>query len=627
MLAAALAAFLLSISLTLAADTKIYDAWHYSGDTFTLDGQVFLVTHMKLDDDRIILRADDQSFVIMNGTCEMTSEKRYCLNRIFRDIDNAEAGDPIKFEAGRFVYAGLQIQIYKRGDVLTMKRTLTPGTPIKDEEVSVTVTIENPTDFSTDSFRYEDTYPEGVRITSGGGYLDKTLHGVVFDENIPPRTTKTLVYGFTVDSYIAFKNYASMYYTLEGKQRGANTSTLSVDLAATRPYLLSASISPGTVETGGEATLSLTVQNKKWDLLEVESLEVDVPPQYVSFNYDPGTFTRKGSTYSWSGAIDGGVSKSLSAKLRPSKSGTYSFPVRLKVKDSSVKSYTENRNLSFTASYKAPELILSVREKVVSEGGPFRVAFSVKNSNKYTGFKNVNAILNSNITIEESGMISEILPGQTKTLLVKEDLVAPSVDAQTDYLFRASGHYYTTFGEEGDFEKSDKITVKPVNKSISLTQTLDKTTGLRVGDNVTVTVKVAHATDEIITVDVGDAYSPGLLLKGGKASDSISFDKSGTKQAYIYSLVIPENFTTPELYVKTEATIRGKPGLVWKMTVLPVNLTKLVADSPDSASTGSGDSSEPAAPLKPTVTPKEEGVLTKIVNGVTGFFKRLFGVD
>ncbi|MBN2142660.1 hypothetical protein JW711_05000 [Candidatus Woesearchaeota archaeon] len=626
-------AFFLLAALFLpvaSADTTLNDAWYFSGDTYIVDGELLSPIHINFYDEKIILGVDEASYVINLGECKSTERRRYCFEEMYTDINGSDKDSHIKFVGGKFVYAGLRIIVLKRGDVVAVTRSVS-GTVEKDKEIEVSVKIENPTDFSTDSFRYEDVFPEGVRITSGGSYLEKSLHGVVFEQNIPPQTTKNLLYRFIIDDYIKFSNHATSDYSLNGKKFQTNTSVFSADLSSAIPYILTASLSPNSLELGSadSSKLSISLKNKNSDeSLTVEELRVEVPKRDVTFLYEPGTFEKDANIYSWSGTLAPEETQLLDANARAVKAGSYDLVLTLRIKETDVKYYEQTKNLTFKSGYKEPDLKLSIKDAVVTEGGLYRIAFSVTNNNAYTGYKGVYASVKSNITTEATGTAGEILPGQSKTLIVEENLVAPSVDVETDFMIYASGHYYTNFDEHGEFSTSGKLTVKPSNKTISVSQSFDKPAELRIGDNLTVTVRVSHMTDEIVVVDVADSYSNGLKIKGGLAKTELQYDDQGEKQAYIYTLSIPDDYNSTELFVKTEARVRGRAGVVTKMQVFPVNLTKLSAEgeeegsSSDAGSQQADQSSSDAGEEE-----KEPGLFTKIVNGVTDFFRRLFGMD
>ena len=609
-------------------DSKTYDKWHYDGDTFTLDGQVFLVSHLKFSDNKIILGIDGRSNVINNGSCYDAIDKRYCLQDIYTDVTNYKSGDPIKFVAGK-AYAGLRIVIYKRGKDISVTRSFTPAAATRDGEVTVQLTFKNPTDFWTDSFAYEDEYVEGVYISGLSGELEKSGKKILYSKNLPPNSEKTLTYRFIVTDYVSFKNHGSATYTVSGGKKSLNTTTFSVDLSEAKPYTLTKSISNTAPETGQDFTITLSLFNKKGSTLRVDSLEITPPSQNVSLSFSQAPFTKEGGVYTWNGDILNGTTKKFDIKGRASSPGTYLLGIQVKTSDSATTSYIERTNFTIKASYKEPELILSIKEPSVAEGGNFRVAFSIKNPNQRTAFSNIYASIKSNLSTEISKLYPEILPGETKTIIINDDFLAPSVETPTNFQINASGRYRTTFDSGKQFSKTGTVLVNPVNKSIIVTQKITRPKEVHVGDNITVTVNVNHKNQELVEVSVKDTFSDGLVLGGGKSEEILHYDKAGDRQAYIYNLKVPESYEGPDLFIQSQAYIKGKPGAVTQITIIEVNQTRRIVpgSAEDNATKQESQANETSQASKPAPKPaeKEEGFFTKVVNGTIDFFRRVFG--
>jgi hypothetical protein len=618
-----------AIAISLS-DKLIEEKYHFSGDSFIVDGDLLAVTHMHLEDQKIYFTVNNKSMILNNGDCYETDRKKFCLTDIFNDIAGAKTGDPIKFD-GQDIYAGLRISVYRKALDVTVTRTFTPAKPLRDEPVAVELLIKNPTDQTAEFFKYEDIYPEGVIITSGAASLEKTLHGVKYEDNIQPQSEKIIHYTITITDYITFSNVASFNYTVNGIKKGFNTTKATFDLFSAKPYTYTTAFSPSSPETGEATNLKITVTNKKGSKLTFETIGVTIPTEQMSVHFDTNTFEKSGSQYYWTGTLDNGTIKELNIGLTPLKSGKINLTVNIRVKETDFKSYSESKIIAMSPTYKAPELILSIKEPTVSEGGLFRVAFSIKNNNKYTGFRRVNAFLNSNITVEKGGYAIEIPPGAAPLLIELPEITAPTVNKSTDFIFTASGSYDTTFENGREYNKTGKLTVTPINKSIFISQTIQAPKQVHVGDNLTVTVRIKHTNQEIVTADVGDTYSPELIPSGGTSLATIYFDNPTEKPAYIYNVVVPYNYSSTELFIKTAVSVREKPGIISKITILPVNLTRPIILLPGQNATTPVIQKNTSANVSiPSPATNEEhgekvGTFTKIVNGVMDFVRRLFG--
>jgi hypothetical protein len=631
----------LALSATVTQEDKlIYDKWHYSGDSFLVEGETLSVTHLNWGDTKIYLSINSKAVLLNINDCYETDFKKYCFKEIFNNIADAETKDPIKFD-GRYVYAGLRIQIYNRPLELTVTRSFKPTNPTRDSEVEVEIKISNPTEHTAENFKYTDIYPEGVIIMSGSNDFEKSLHGVSYSGHIEPQTSKTLYYSIKILDYIAFTNIGTAEYQIAGVKKNYNTTKYTIDLSSQKPYTYTTTFSPATPETGQQTELTISVTNKRGSSMLFEDVSLALPTEDMSVNYDPLTFKKNGNVYYWTDTLKNGTKKDLTIKLTPLKSGKMNIPINIRVKETDRKSYQEKKNITMTANYKEPELILSVKEPSVSEGGKFRVAFSIKNPNTKTAFKNVNAIVRSNITQEQGGFVDQILPGNVPALVQIEDIIAPTVETATDYYFTATGRYDTNYETGKTYLKTAKVTINPINKSITITQTLTAPKQVRVGDNITVLVKVKHTNQEIVTADASDAYSQELVFNGGSSVATLYFDNPTDKQAYVYNLIVPYNYTKNDLFIRTDVSVREKPGVLSKITILPVNLTRPATLTPlpnntlnnsqqQAANTEVGkNASENKEDAEKTSSSEkeEEGTMIKIVNGVTNFFRRLFGME
>jgi hypothetical protein len=606
------------IPLTSAADTSIYDKWHYSGDSFTADGEVLAVTHFRITDEKIYLTINKQGYTVKLNECIVTDTKKYCFAEMFNNVNIAEAGDHIKFE-GNEAYAGLRIKIYKRDSKISVTRTFSKSSPDKGDEVKVDVKITNPTEFRTKSFLYEDQYPEGVILVSGSGEFEKGYRGVSFDSNIEANSEKTLTYTIRFTDYAVVNNQASYTYEVEGSAYSANTTAYKVDLSSKKPYVLTLALSSGSIEVGADSILTITLQNKHEGELEVDYVELSSLGSNISITADTlssNSLKKTTSENSWYGALEDDESVELTIKIKGNAPGKYQIPVSVRAQGSES-AYVEKKNVTLTVSYKEPELIMSLKDNVIAAGGKTRLAFSVKNPNKVMALREVEATISSPFFAPVHGSIIEIRPGETETLIVVEEITGPDVDNETTYTINASGKYSTKFSEKA-FSKAVSLKITPVNKSVIITHALAKPTEIRPGSNVTVTVNIQYLNEEKVEVEAKDSYSSSLTFNGGLTEETLAFDKSGTKQAYIYNVVVPQNYRSKELNITTKVLIKGRAETITKTTTLPVNVT--LASIETTTPTDNEASEEAAGASK-----SDQGPVSKAVSGVMGFFRRLLG--
>ncbi|MBW2991283.1 hypothetical protein KY348_06295 [Candidatus Woesearchaeota archaeon] len=607
---------LLILSFPLAQAKSLHGAWHYSGDTFTVEDDVFLVTHYNFEDMTVVLYVNDDSYVINEGDCKLTPTRQYCIDEIFRDLAGADEDDPIKFEEG-VVYAGIYIKIDTRGPEISVSRDFSATKPELNEEVSVDVTVKNEGTENAGSFIYEESFPEEVIVTSSSFGTQRTYRSVIYEtKSIAIDDEKTFSYRFKVTDYIKFTSSPEASYMYEGTQNSVKISDKKVEV--TKPYDFKVTLSPKSVETTDQTALSIKIENEVSDNIEVEELKITIPP-FVSLQTRLGELEKKNENYYWSGSIEPEKYKMLNLLLKPLKSGVYEIPATLNVTDSDGKEFSDSEKVTLTSKIIDLEPILSVRDSSVSEGADFRVAFSVKNPNKRVGFKNINASVVSEIFPDMKVELEELLPDKTQTLIVDDALTAPFLDEKKNYNIEALGSYDTTTNERFEFSEKETLTVTPVSQAISIIQSTDKKEA-DAGGNITVTVKIKNNNEEAIQVNVYDKYPGDVNLIGGKTSGTVFFEDAGTEQAYTYKLQIPLTYDKEELEIISSATIEEKDFSDDKTLTI-----KVKPPEPEEE-----EEPEEEPEIKPELEQEKEkkpGFLEKVVNAVAGFFKRLLGID
>jgi len=601
--------FLLSFS---ASAKQLHADWYFSGDTFKVEDDVFLVTHYDFYATSVILDVNDKTYVIYEGDCKDDGTRQYCIGDIYTELYNATEDDPIKFEQGT-AYAGIYILVNERGPDLDVDRAFSTTSPELNEEVTVTVTITNDGSTGTDSFLYKDEYPSGVVILSSSSGTTKTSRGVSYDKNIPYGGERTIIYRFKVTDYMDFTNKATYNYTYAGVRNGFETSSKTVKVE--KPYELTTTLSKNTVEATEQVALSVKIENTVSEDITVNELLITIP-SFLSLQTKPGELEKKNNRYTWTGVLADGEFKLLNLLLKPIKSGEYEIPVKVEITDSEEKEFSETKTSKFTAEISKLEPILTLSDESISEGSQFRIAFSVKNPNSNVIFNNINAKIKSEIFPDFDIELEELAPGKTRTLFVNDTLRAPFVDETKKYVIEASGSYDTNTYESFNFSQKKTLTVTLVSEAITIIPTIKSE--INAGDNLTVTVEIKNNNAEAVQVEVRDSNSENLVLFGGKSSNTIYFDAAGTKQAYTYNIRVPANYEKEELIITTFADILEKGYYANKSTtitiVLPEPLPKPELEP----------ESEPESQPEPELK-KEKGFLQKLIEGVSDFFQRLFG--
>ena len=596
---------------------SLHTGWYYSGDTFTVGDDVFLVTHYNFNDFSVVLGVNEEDFVISEGGCEVTPTKQYCIEEIFRDLEESDEKDYIKFEGGE-AYAGIKIVIYQRGPDLSVSREFSTTSPELNEDVLVTVTVENKGDEATNSFFYREEFPEGVLITSSSSTTQRTSRSLYYETFLSPDSQKSFRYRFRITEYIEFKSEPVANYTYQGDEESVKVSSKTIKV--NKPYTLTVKISPTKMEPNEQTAMTVTIENDVSDEIMVDELKITIP-SFVSVQSKPNELDKKNEKYFWSGTVDADSHKIISLLLKPVKSGEFEIPVSIYVTDADEKEFTEEKSVKFTSKITSLDPILSVIDDSVSEGAEYRIAFSVKNPNAKTSFLDIKASIVSDLFPKMEVELDELLPDTTKTLIINDTLTAPYLDKNRKYDIEAKGTYDSSTHEHFNFSEKKTLAVTPVEDVITITQKTDKE--VNAGENITVTVEIRNNNDEAIIVNVSDEHPSGVSVVGGKTRAALFFDDSGKKLAYTYSLHVPLDYDQEDVLVVTTASIEAKNYVDTENESIAVVFPEPKEEEEEP------EEQEPEAEQekKETERKKTTGFFKKVLDSITGFFKRLLGAD
>lgn len=610
--------FLLSFLILAASPAlakELYSEWHYSGDSFLAAGEAITVTHYSFYDTTVILGVNERTYIIEKGECKSSATRDYCITDIFQDRENATEDDHVKFTSNE-ILAGIEVTIRDRGPSITITRDFSNTSILVGQEIRVSVVIKNNGSEGTDSLVYRETLPEGVIFTSSSSSASYTPHELTFEANIPASSQKSFSYSFKLQDYSDFSTFAIINYTYEGLQFGLKSSTTKITVK--KPYELSITLSPSKLTLFEKADYAVKVTNKYTKEIDVNHLYIKVPSA-ISVLSTSGDLEKEGEVYYWSGSLPTGRYESFSFELKPVKSGKYNIELNLSVTAGDEGKFNENKSNLLTSEIKSLIPTLTLSQSSLSEGAIFRLSFGVENPNEGIILKNIKAWINSSFFQKDIASVDSLAPGKGITLYSDSNMIAPLVDSSKKFDITAYGTYETTLGEKFNFSKKQTLQVTPLSKAITISLKADKTK-MNASQNLTVNVSIKNNNQEPVQVEVSDSYSEGATLMGGKISNTLSFTKAETKQAYAYILNIPEHYDKEELIITTTASIPSKNYTDTKTINISVNLTKPVVEDEISAN----DTVAPETPPKEEAKPEEKpGFFKRVIDAIRNFFKKM----
>ncbi len=226
-------------------------AWHYAGDTFTQDGVLYSVEGS--DHEIVLLGVAGRNYLLRLGECVRNGLFEYCY------VDTAYPSEDahIKFEAGD-IYYGYDISIEEVEPDLSVDRDLSEDKPLLNQDVTVTVTIENTGEYRITNIQYEEILPPGLigLGSASGGKVSYTKTAISPDE------AERFTYRVRPTAYGTYKITPTLRYLSEGATFNATIKAVTITVAS--PVAVKHGITP-TLDLEKIGTYSLNITNDGTD--------------------------------------------------------------------------------------------------------------------------------------------------------------------------------------------------------------------------------------------------------------------------------------------------------------------------------------------------------------------------
>jgi septum formation topological specificity factor MinE len=594
---------------TFASAKDLHKEWHYSGDSFEVDGEAIVITHYDFNYPKVSLSVGEKTSLVEEGDCYQTPKKEYCVEEIYTDINES---DHIKFVDGD-VLAGIYFKVSTRGPDVDIKRSFSTKKPSLEERVDVTITIENDGDEYTNSFFYEEQFPDDVKIKSYSEDFKFSNNKLIYVKNIPANDEVELKYSFVVNKYIQFDTEPTAMYVYESEENSIDVSSVSIEVP--KPYDFSIS-SSSSVDLGDSFDVTVKVGNEASDTISVEELKITIPQEFSIGNIDPD-LKKNNQILTWSGELLENKGESFKISLKALRAGEFTISSEVKLLDSLEKPFSEKLEKTIESKLSEAKLLIGLKDKTISEGSYYRMSFSVENPNEKTSLNDINIEIFSDLFDTIYLDKKTILQEEIITLYVDDMILAPFVEKKMSFDITAKATYMAA-EKLYSVEETEKITITPVDDIISISKKANTKT-INSVNATTITVSIKNNNDQRLSVFVKDILPKGIDISGGKKENNLIIDGKETVDVYSYSILLPENYANETFESVTTAYIESKEYTANKTLSLKVDKIE-ESSSEDKEENKQEETSKPEK--KAT---KEKGFFQKFFESIGEFFSNIFG--
>jgi uncharacterized repeat protein (TIGR01451 family) len=620
------------------ADGDFYKGWVYPGDTFTAKGELFAIGSGSSEYEVILERGLDK-YLISYGSCKLSNDglEKYCYTESdYVDCQNYDYDCPdnddepyeywccpydvsnIKFDAGRALF-GSYIVLSNVVPAVSISHSSEKSLLRLGEQSKVTITLKNTGEDTISGLLYQEVIPEGFKLVLSPDFVEKRgrLEATL---SIPQGAEKKLTYTVKPLNYTSGSFTGNATYTYKGETKTVTANAFTINVPS--PFIITHLLEPTSSAIDEKVTYTYTVKNNDGEY------EMDAEVIFTGFNNilymndPPSQVVADGDAFTWTGSLDTGEQQEISFDVESGLSGTFPLCAETSMELNGERfSYTVQDTFSVTIQQMTPELRLSSNR--IIGGGQHVLRVLLDNDPGNTDFFKVKGSMRAtpeNFFSREVPMAKDSIPTGEVSLLKEETFIAPAVETETKYTIHLDGSYQTTNGELFTFSKELPITVIPVSATYAITHALSKTTAVP-GDEIEVTVKVKNNQEAYRTLSITESIPAGAVITGGSRQKEMSLERDETREAYTYTIAIPESYQSETFILTTQVFDQQDAATYTKGVEITVELPEQ-EELVEGVVTEESTQPTPA----PVVEEKEEkNFFVKMIDAIGDFFSGLFG--
>ncbi len=352
-----------------------------------------------------------------------------------------------------------KITIEKEEATVSVSKSAGNSTGTLGSTITITVTISNEGEDSA-TIIYAEDLPKEVslagtpEITKGSSTSTQksTAADVYWSGVLYKGESATIVYDITIEDYP--DNDTTIYlddvmFTYEDDSGEYTDEVDSVSISLSTPVSVSFALvtDEDDLKIGREAEYTVTITNNLAKTATIDSFLLTIPSTLEPSWIDPYLEDSE-EGYTWTGQLNSFEDVSFTILLIPQGTGTHTLSAEAEYSSTSGAGST-SYTTSFTieAGAVVPEIKLS--SETFDGGEEIIIYYYVNNSDEDVSYSNANIKIHA----EPDDLFDSIsylvsLPKKTKTLIKKQNFIAPYTDEEMEYTISMTGAYgISTFKE------------------------------------------------------------------------------------------------------------------------------------------------------------------------------------
>jgi hypothetical protein len=232
-------------------------------------------------DDKVLFKSDEFSVAVDKGTCRTESPFQLCYNKTRLLVDGKVVPDNIN---SNDVDTELEIHIYGIVGELEITREFESTLILQNEEIDVTVVIENIGDADAKNVEYEEKYPDSFQIINVKNCFIEDEDTIVWNGLLRKEKTHKCTYSLIGLEEKIFTSKATVKY-----HNGIDDETFSDSqkLTIPEPYLeVEYDTNKTKLKPGDTISALITVINNYESNIDIENLHVIIPPEFTLIKRD-----------------------------------------------------------------------------------------------------------------------------------------------------------------------------------------------------------------------------------------------------------------------------------------------------------------------------------------------------
>lgn len=528
-------------------ETKVANGWYHYQEKFTSgdDEYSFMLadaTTSDMNEGKILLKKNNERFVINIHECEETVHHKYCFhNKTFE-------GSKVDIDGKGQLQPSVQLEFieYTYSNELEVSRTFEKTSFNIKETSDVTITVKNPTDQVIKNIRLFEEVPEGFVIeykSVGFTRLDNTLINTF---TLYPGSEWTGEYRVRAEGYVRDKYQTEIKYdTINESDQIAKSK--EVELVVSTPFTVTYSL-PESVGRDDKIDFILNIKNNEDKAITLTDISIDIPLGIIPTSYT-GLYKGKYNQFSASEVrIPSGETKSFTVKNNAPLVGMFDIDYEGSINTKGFDISFSNKT-SFSVTTEGLNCYFHFEDASIISGQYIEYDAYAKNNDDNDQYYNITGTISSELGEDYSFSVPVLLQGDEKKILY-DRVITPYSPVDKTYNFSIEATYKTEYNQEFSCKTWSTVLAKKGDSIITFNSSINRT-NVTLGKSAIVSTAITNLLDsELPAFTITDEIN-GVTTTGITSNTFNQLSPNEYINTYIYTITVPETYEKDTITINT----------------------------------------------------------------------------